>query len=143
MLRKILLIVVVSLFVFGMSKLSFAMMCGDHSGSQQLTQAHSEHEHGPTGVTKEAGLSEQTENVNNKICPVSGEKIDEKMKATYEYEGKIYNFCCPDCVNEFKKDPEAYIKKVEEELKAQSKEETQEKVEPASMMPEEHEHMHH
>jgi len=31
--------------------------------------------------------------VGNKICPVSGEKIDEKMKATYEYEGKVYNFC--------------------------------------------------
>ncbi|MCM8796679.1 MAG: YHS domain-containing protein [Candidatus Omnitrophica bacterium] len=44
------------------------------------------------------------------------------MKATYEYEGKIYNFCCEMCVEEFKKDPQKYIKKVGEELKAESKE---------------------
>lgn len=52
----------------------------------------------------------------NKICPVSGEKIDEKMKAAYEYQGKIYNFCCPACIDDFKKDPEKYIKKVNEEM---------------------------
>jgi YHS domain-containing protein len=55
-------------------------------------------------------------NVGNKICPVSGEK----MKATYEHEEKIYNFCCPMCIEEFKKGPEKYIKKVEEELKSKS-----------------------
>jgi len=62
-------------------------------------------------------------NVGNKICPVLGEKIDEKTKATYEYKGKIYNLCCTGCVEGFKKDPEKYIKKVEEELQAESKEE--------------------
>jgi len=46
------------------------------------------------------------------------------MKATYEYEGKIYNFCCPMCIDEFKKDPQKYIKKVNEELQAESKKET-------------------
>jgi len=55
----------------------------------------------------------------NKICPVTGEKVD--GKTTYEYQGKIYNFCCPACIDEFKKDPEKYIKKVEEELKSQPK----------------------
>jgi len=53
----------------------------------------------------------------NKICPVSGDKIDEKNKASYVYGGKIYNFCCPACIEEFKKDPQKYIKKVEDELK--------------------------
>jgi YHS domain-containing protein len=60
--------------------------------------------------------------VGNKICPVTGEKIDEKTKATYEYEGKIYNFCCAMCIDTFKKDPQKYIKKVEEELQAAAKE---------------------
>ncbi len=59
-------------------------------------------------------------NVGNKICTVSGEKIDEKLKATYEYQGKVYNFCCPMCIEEFKKDPQKYIKKVEEELQTES-----------------------
>ncbi|MBU4311747.1 MAG: YHS domain-containing protein [Candidatus Omnitrophica bacterium] len=53
--------------------------------------------------------------VGNKICPVSGEEIYEEMKATYEHEGKIYNFCCAMCIDEFKKDPEKYIEKIEEE----------------------------
>jgi YHS domain-containing protein len=57
----------------------------------------------------------QPVNVGNKICPVSGDKINEETKATYEYQGKIYNFCCPMCIDEFKKDPEKYIKKIEEE----------------------------
>ena len=69
--------------------------------------------------------------VGNKICPVSGEKIDEKLKATYEYEGKIYNFCCAMCIDEFKKDPEKYIKKVEEEMQ---KEKAGQKTETPSQM---------
>ncbi len=59
-------------------------------------------------------------NIGNKICPVSGDSINEETKATYEYKGKIYNFCCPACIDEFKKNPEKYIQKVEEELKGDS-----------------------
>lgn len=47
--------------------------------------------------------------VDNTICPVSGEEIDEETKVTYEYKGKTYNFCCEACVEEFKKDPQKYI----------------------------------
>ena len=71
-------------------------------------------------ASEEAATKQETvkaQDAGNKICPVTGEKIDEKTKATYEYEGKIYNFCCPVCIEEFKKDPGKYIKKVEEELK--------------------------
>ena len=71
---------------------------------------------GVTYAAEQASSTEQvkgTESVGNKICPVSGDKIDEKTKATYEYNGKIYNFCCPMCVEEFKKDPEKYIEKME------------------------------
>jgi len=56
--------------------------------------------------------------VGNKICPVSGEAISSMSPVTYEYQGKIYHFCCPACINAFKKDPQKYIEKVEEELKA-------------------------
>ncbi len=54
----------------------------------------------------------------NKICPVTGEQIDEANKATYEYEGKVYNFCCAMCIDEFKKEPQKYIDKVNQELQA-------------------------
>lgn len=79
-------------------------------------------------------------NVGNKICPVSGDKINGDVKATYEYEGKVYNFCCPMCIEEFKKDPQKYIKKVDEELRVESEENTEEEEAGMEMMHEGHQH---
>lgn len=111
---KIIALIAAVFFVFGMGKLSFAMSCGAHGQHQQTAQAgHEEHQSESVAET-----APQAVDAGNKICPVSGEKIDEKLKATYEYEGKIYNFCCPMCIDEFKKDPQKYINKVEEELKS-------------------------
>ena len=58
------------------------------------------------------------EEVGNKTCPVTGEKIVESSKAIYEYNGKAYNLCCAMCINEFKKDPEKYAAKAEKEASA-------------------------
>lgn len=60
--------------------------------------------------------------VGNEICPVSGENV-EVMGGGIEhiYGGKIYNLCCPNCVETFKEDPEKYIKALEEK-KQHSKE---------------------
>jgi len=60
---------------------------------------------------------EKSQFIGNKICPVSGQKIDEKTKVAYNYKGKTYNFCCTNCVEEFKKDPVKYINKMEQQLK--------------------------
>ncbi len=118
--KRALLIIAAVLFILGISKLSFAMMCGEHGGHKTIAQT----ETGTQTQTEKAteAVPKEAVNVGNKICPVSGEKIVEKMKAAYEYEGKIYNFCCPMCIDEFKKDPQKYIKKVGEELKTESKE---------------------
>lgn len=36
---------------------------------------------------------------------LAGEKVTQGMEqVTYEYKGKIYNFCCAGCIDEFKKD---------------------------------------
>ncbi|MCM8781036.1 MAG: YHS domain-containing protein [Candidatus Omnitrophica bacterium] len=117
MFKKILLILLVCISIFAINKFSFALMCGKHSEHQQKAQTHSEYS--ATETNKET-IPEGVVNVGNQICPVSGEKINEKLKATYEYEGKIYNFCCSMCIEEFKKDPGKYIKKIEEELKNSS-----------------------
>ena len=56
--------------------------------------------------------------VGNKICPVSGEKVDDHGKPyKIEYMGKIYNLCCSMCEKDFKKDSAKYISKIEEEMK--------------------------
>ena len=122
MLRKLVIVLIFGVFVLGLSKLSFAMMSADHGSHEQMAQAGlDEQAAGVTGQT----ASKEAANVGNKICPVTGEKIDEKTKATYEYQGKIYNLCCPMCIDTFKKDPEKYIQKVEEELQTESKDQAQ------------------
>jgi YHS domain-containing protein len=46
------------------------------------------------------------------VCPVSGETmLKSQAKASYEYEGKTYYFCCDDCKEKFVKDPAKYIGK--------------------------------
>lgn len=51
--------------------------------------------------------------VNNAVCPVTGDKVNMKDPVTVEYNGKIYNLCCPMCVSEFNKDPGKYSAKAE------------------------------
>lgn len=61
--------------------------------------------------------------VGNKICPVSGEEVGEMGEVVkYEYNGKIYNLCCPACKKDFSKDPEKYSKIAEDEVAAESTE---------------------
>ncbi len=47
------------------------------------------------------------------LCPVLGGNIDKK--AYIDYQGKRIYFCCPGCDAEFKKDPEKYMKKIQEQ----------------------------
>ena len=45
----------------------------------------------------------------NQYCAIEKDnKIDPKGK-TYVYNGKTIGFCCPDCIDEFKKNPEKYM----------------------------------
>jgi YHS domain-containing protein len=45
------------------------------------------------------------------ICPVMGTKMKKaKAYAKMDYKGKTYYLCCRHCVEEFKKNPEKYIK---------------------------------
>ncbi len=100
--KKLLIILLVGVAIFGFKNASYAAMCG----TEECGNVHAGHSH-----------AQETEpvDVSNKMCPVSGDKIDEKTKATYAYEGKIYNFCCPMCIDEFKKDPKKYTDIVEKE----------------------------
>ena len=76
------------------------------------------------GHEEEVQADSKAVEVGNKICPVSGDKIpapgekgtmgDEPVK--YEYNGKIYNLCCPMCIKDFKKNPEKYSKIAEDEV---------------------------
>jgi YHS domain-containing protein len=63
------------------------------------------------GEKKEAEL--------NAKCPVSGDDIDKEITETYK--GRTIAFCCKDCVKDFKKDPDKFVKKLDEEKAAKKK----------------------
>jgi YHS domain-containing protein len=46
-------------------------------------------------------------------CPVLGGNVDKNVYA--DYQGKRIYFCCSGCDAEFKKNPEKYMKKLQEE----------------------------
>jgi len=47
------------------------------------------------------------------VCPVLGGNIDRKVYVDYQGE-RIY-FCCQGCDAEFRKNPEKYMKKIQEQ----------------------------
>jgi len=58
-----------------------------------------------------SGLGQQTQE-ETVTCPVSGKVMKKaEAKATYEYQGKTYYFCCEKCKEEFIKNPEKYSQK--------------------------------
>ncbi len=70
----------------------------------------------------EQAVTQPAVEVGNKICPVSGENIEAMGEGfKYEYNGKIYNFCCSMCLKDFLKDPEKYSKIAEESAAAQAR----------------------
>jgi YHS domain-containing protein len=57
-----------------------------------------------------------------KYCLVSGEKLGEMGKPfTTNYMGQEIKFCCKDCVKDFNKDPDKFLKKLAEEEKKAKK----------------------
>lgn len=96
--------------------------------------------------TSEEAAGEEREVIveaGNKICPVSGDKIEDGAALKVEDKGKVYNLCCKACMQDFKKDPDKYIQKIEEELKKMAEQEKE--AMPAPEMPEDMTefHQHH
>jgi YHS domain-containing protein len=59
--------------------------------------------------------SEKLKPYTLKTCIVSGDKLGEMGDPyVYEYKGREIKFCCKGCVKDFNKEPDKYIKKIEE-----------------------------
>jgi YHS domain-containing protein len=84
-------------------------------GGSSAVFAHDGHDHDE--ATGQAGSTETANKVE--LCPVSGEKIEQQGQYAYEYKGKVYNFCCSNCLEEFKKNPEKYISHMSGEAAAE------------------------
>lgn len=58
----------------------------------------------------QASKKEEPAELKNKLCPVDFKKITPDAGYPYTYKDKIYYFHSPKCIEEFKKDPEGYLK---------------------------------
>ena len=61
---------------------------------------------------EDAGVTLEKTPVAQTTCPVTGDPIDKQYFV--DYNGKRVYFCCANCPAEFSKDPDKYIKKLEE-----------------------------
>src|SRR5207244_13438341 len=69
---------------------------------------------------KEDAKKEDAKKPINTKCPVQGDDIDPDVTTTYK--GKTVAFCCKDCIKDFKKDPEKYMKQIAADNKKQADE---------------------
>jgi YHS domain-containing protein len=61
-----------------------------------------------TGISAEGIMEGQKKGQPQTICPVLGGEIDKSIYA--DYKGYRIYFCCSDCPDIFKKNPEKYMK---------------------------------
>jgi Cu+-exporting ATPase len=52
--------------------------------------------------------------IAQKLCPVTGELINRNIFV--DYDGRRIYFCCDMCPAQFKKDPEKFLKKLDEQM---------------------------
>lgn len=63
------------------------------------------------------GFAQKNDSPNEEtiICPVSGEKmLKSEAAGPYEHKGVKYYFCCNNCIEKFKKDPEVYLNRTKD-----------------------------
>lgn len=70
---------------------------------------------------KNKSVKQTTKNIDksvvfNTVCPVSGETVDKKI--TYKYKDVTYALCCKTCLAKFKKEPEKYISRLNNDGKS-------------------------
>jgi YHS domain-containing protein len=72
-------------------------------------------------ATPTRGLASEAAAYPLKTCVVTDEKLGSMGKAyVHKHEGQEVQFCCKSCLPKFNKDPQKYLKKVEDATKAQA-----------------------
>ncbi|WP_438481150.1 hypothetical protein [Oleiharenicola lentus] len=83
--------------------------------------------HAETAKPAPAATAEQVAAYPLNICVVSEEKLGEMGKPidyVYQKEGqpdRLVRLCCKGCVKDFKKDPEKYLKQIDDAAAAKTK----------------------
>jgi YHS domain-containing protein len=62
------------------------------------------------GITPDSAMAAEKKVKSQTVCPVMGDPINKEY--FIDYKGNRIYFCCSSCPDEFKKDPEKYMKKI-------------------------------
>ena len=117
---KIKLVITTSMLALAVAGLAFAHE-GGGTHDEMMEQKGAMMDQAPTPAASDENATVPIE-VGNKICPVSGDEVGEMEEIVKkEYKGKVYNFCCNMCLKDFDKDPEKYVKKVEDMMANEGK----------------------
>jgi hypothetical protein len=79
-----------------------------------------------TGLAADKPEKEKLKPYTLNTCIVSSEKLGEMGKPVVEkYKDREIKFCCKSCIKDFKKEPDKYVKLIDEaEAKAKAKDKT-------------------
>lgn len=92
---------------------------GSTTGIVLAHEGHDYAEDEAASASNEEGTTTTAVEVGNKLCPVTGNPVDDKSMGepvSYEYNGKIYTLCCSMCEKDFKNNPEKYSAIAEKEV---------------------------
>ncbi|GAB4317192.1 MAG: hypothetical protein Kow0059_10130 [Candidatus Sumerlaeia bacterium] len=96
------------------------MKSGEHGMMGMMGKEH--HSENKAGDAAEKKIRRSQSYLLN-ACPVGGEEFaGTDTPVIYEHEGREIRFCCKDCVAKFKADPAKYLKKIDDQIIAQQKE---------------------
>ena len=110
--KLVIMIAALGLGVFAVGSPLYAEDMGSAAEPMIVGEGHmGSLEEGMTAETTEGGAIK----IGNTFCPISNKKVGEMGDVVeYEYNGKIYNLCCPACLKDFQADPEKYSKMAED-----------------------------
>jgi len=91
-----------TVFCLGLAAFSFAALAQTQTPHGNAVPATA------TAPSTAPATSTAAVDVGNTKCVVTGEDVTKGL--TFTYDGKIYHICCKDCVADFKKNPDKYIK---------------------------------
>jgi len=119
--RKLIILGIALFLVIAVSGISYACStCGCQASHKDDGHSHPENVAAAEVAAPKSAVQQVTQ-VNNKICPVMGNKIEGQDAVKVFHDGKIYNLCCAGCISEFGKDPAKYVEKIDQELSGSTK----------------------
>lgn len=83
--------------------------CNAHTSDNKPADMNSQSNEMSMPTTAPTTQASATAQPINKYCPIQRDHAVDPT-VTYLYQGKVIGFCCEDCIPDFKKDPEKYMK---------------------------------